>query len=60
VAFGQVENGSPAHLRLDHEQEYKNDDDIIGTYTVHDVVCNTTISQTLGQLVEKGELIDQS
>jgi predicted transcriptional regulator len=32
-----------------------NDDDIIGTYTVRDDVCDTTISRLIGQLVEKGQ-----
>jgi hypothetical protein len=36
-----------------------NDDDTIGPYTVNDDVCNTTISQLIGQLVEKGRMIDR-
>jgi hypothetical protein len=36
------------------------DDDIIGAYSVSDHVCNSTISQLIGQLVEKGEFIDQN
>jgi predicted transcriptional regulator len=36
------------------------DEDIIDAYTVSDDVCNTTISQLIGQLVEKGQMIAQN
>jgi hypothetical protein len=36
------------------------DDDITDAYTVSDDVCNTTISWLIGQLVEKGQMIDQN
>jgi hypothetical protein len=35
------------------------DDDIIGACTVSDDVCNTTISQSIGQLVETGQVVAQ-
>jgi hypothetical protein len=59
VVVSGPKNDSPTHLHLDHELEYKNDDDIIGAYNVSDDLCNTTISQLIGQLVEKGQMIDQ-
>ena len=59
MVLSGLKNDSITHFHLDYEQEYKNDDDIIGAYTVHDVVCNTTINQPLGQLVEKGQMTDQ-
>ena len=60
VVVSGPKNDTTTHLHLDHEQEYKNDDDIICAYNVSDDVCNTTISQLIGQLVEKGQMIDQN
>ena len=59
VVLSGPKNDSITHLHLDHEQDYKGDDDIICAYTVSDIVCNTTISQPVGQLFEKGQMIDQ-
>ena len=47
------------HLHLDQEQECMDDDDTTDAYTVNDGVCNTTINWVIGQLVEKGQMIDQ-
>jgi hypothetical protein len=60
VILGGRRNDPTSHLHLDQEQEYKDDDDIICAYNVNDDVCNTTISQPIGQLVEKGEFIEQN
>jgi len=60
VTFGGPKNDSTTHLHLDHEQECMDDDDITDAYTVSDDVCNTTISWLIGQLVEKGQMIDQN
>jgi hypothetical protein len=57
VALSQAKNDSTIHLHLDHEQECMDDHDTICAYTVSDDVCNTTISQRIGQLVEKEEFI---
>jgi hypothetical protein len=35
------------------------DDDIICAYSMSDAVCNSTISQPIGQMVEKGDFIDK-
>jgi hypothetical protein len=58
VVLGDAKNDTTTHLHLDHEQECMDDDDIIGAYTVSNDDCNTTISQTMGQLVEKRQVID--
>ena len=58
MVFGGSKKDTPTHLHLDHEQECMDDDDIIGAYTVSNANCNTTISQTMGQLVEKRQMID--
>lgn len=60
MVLGDAKNDSTTHLHLVHEQECMDDDDIICAYTVSDNVCNTTISQPIGQLVEKGEYIVQN
>jgi hypothetical protein len=60
VILSQAKNDSTTHLHLDQEQECMDDDDIIDAYTVSDDVCNTTISWLIGQLVEKGQMIDQN
>lgn len=60
MVLSQTKNDSPTHLHLDQEQECMYGDDIICAYTMGDDVCNTTISQPIGQLVEKGELIDKT
>jgi hypothetical protein len=59
VVLSQAKNDPTIHLHLDHEQEYMDDDDIIGPYTVSDDVCNTIMSRLVGQLVEKGQVIAQ-
>ena len=41
------------HLHLDHKQECMDEHDIIGVYTVGDVVCNSIISRLIRQLVER-------
>jgi hypothetical protein len=58
VVVSGPKNDTTTQLHLDHEQEYKDYDDIICAYTVSDDVCNATISQLIGQLVEKGQMID--
>lgn len=58
MVLGDAKNDSTTHLHLDQEQECRGDDDIIDAYTVSDDVCNTTINQPIGQLVEKGQMID--
>jgi hypothetical protein len=45
-------------MRLDQEEECMDDEDIIGVYTVGDVVCNSTISVLIRQLVETRTFID--
>ena len=57
MVLSERKNDSTTHLHLDHEQECMDDDDIIGAYTVSDDICNTTISQPIGQLVDKGQMI---
>ena len=41
------------HVQLDHEEQCMDEDDLIGMYSVSDVVCNSIISQLIRQLVEK-------
>jgi hypothetical protein len=50
VVVSGPKNDTTTHLHLDHEQEYKDDGDIIGAFTAHDVLCNTIISQTMGAI----------
>jgi len=59
VVLSGPKNDSTTHLHLDHEQECMDDDDIICAYTVSDGVCNSINRQLIGQLVEKGQMIDQ-
>jgi hypothetical protein len=59
VALGQAKNDLPAYLHRDPEQECMDDDDITCAYTMSDGACSSTISQLMGQLVEKKEFIDQ-
>jgi hypothetical protein len=56
VILSERENDSTTHLHLDHEGEWMDDDDIIGVYTVSDVVCNSIINQLLRQLMEKWKI----
>jgi hypothetical protein len=53
VVVSGPKNDTTTHLHLDHEQEYKDDDDIICAYNVSDAVCNGTISQLIRELVVK-------
>jgi hypothetical protein len=57
-SFRERKNDSTTHMSLDQEEECLDDDDIIGMYTVCDVVCNSTIIVLIRQLVEKRKLID--
>jgi hypothetical protein len=49
---------STTHFHLDQEEECMDDDDIIGVYTVCDVVCDSSVSQLIRQLVEKYKIVD--
>jgi hypothetical protein len=53
VILSEGKNDPTTHLHLDHEKECMDDDDIIGVYSVSDVVCSSTISQLIRQLEEK-------
>jgi hypothetical protein len=59
VVLSEPKNDLTTHLSLDQEQECMDDDDIICAYTVSDDVCNPTNRQLIGELVEKGQTIDQ-
>ena len=53
MILSKDQNDPTIHLHLDHKKECMNDDNIIGAYSVADVVCNSTIRQLIRQLVEK-------
>ena len=53
MILSERKNDPTTHLHLDHEEECTDEDDIIGVYTVDNVVCNSTTSQLIRQLVEK-------
>jgi hypothetical protein len=59
VVLSEPKNDLTTHLSLDQEQECMDDDDITCAYTMSDGACSSTISQLMGQLVEKKEFIDQ-
>jgi hypothetical protein len=51
--LSETENDSTTHLLLDQEEERMDDKDIIAAYSMSNVVCDSTISQLIRQLVEK-------
>jgi hypothetical protein len=53
VVISERKNDSTTHLHLDQEQECADDDDIIEGGSVGDVVCSSTISHLIRQLVKK-------
>jgi hypothetical protein len=53
VILSEGEIDSIMHSPLDREEECMDDDDLIGVYSVSDVVCNTTSSQLIHQLLEQ-------
>ena len=53
VILSKRKNDPTIHVHLDHQKECMDYDDIIGAYSVGDVVYNSTISKFIRQLVEK-------
>lgn len=43
VQLSEAKNDPTRHLHLNHEEKCKDEDDIVGLYTVGDEVCSTTI-----------------
>jgi len=53
VFLREVKNDPSIHSLLDPEEECKDNDAIIGAYSMSDVVSNGIMSQLILQLVEK-------
>ena len=58
MILSEGKNDPTTHLHLDQEEECMDDDDIIGAYALDGVVCNSTFSQLIRQLVEKWKIDD--
>ena len=59
MIFSERKTDPTSHVCLDQEEECTDDDGITGMYSVSDVVCNSTISQLIRQLMEKWEMIQR-